>query len=249
MAAWGAMLELKIPYLGDNLWQLGYVQVTNFRPRPLPYRLPGKDPIEPEVPTGQDLGQFVQANTLFELKDIGGSGLDVFAAYTLTYLQPGAARMVYKIPLDKPLNVVHPVTQQVASQFPGPLTVETGLASYDSGDVFSMGHMFYVGFRFSLKAFSAYTPRFGFELNHGSKYHVPFASPSAAWPQRAGPGRPIISSSSFRKCSLCASGSSSSCANTPASTSDRQTQSPRTFRTLTCSSTPPGKPVASLLYR
>ena len=176
MHAWGAMLEMKLPYLGDNLWQFGYVHVNKFRPRPQKIRIPGlEEPITPAEPTGQNLGQYVQLNTMFEAKDIFGTNLDCFAAYTLTILQPTAHRMVYYIPFSLPVKQ----GDVVISQVEGINKREIGLASYDNeSSSTSIGQMFYVGARYTLPISKDYSPRFGFEINHGTKYHIPWASPS-----------------------------------------------------------------------
>lgn len=152
MHAFGSMLELKAPYLGDNLFQFGAIVVPAFRPRYLPL-----DDIFPSAPYPETLGWFAQLSTLFEWKDVFGSGIDGFIAYTYTFLQPSPDRLVYDLGdgLQAPL----------------------GLASYDDPDQ-NQAHFVYAGFRYTTPFFGAHSPKLGAELNYGSKYHFLFGSPS-----------------------------------------------------------------------
>lgn len=186
MHAWGAVFELRIPELGDNLVQLGFVNVPQFRPRDIPIEVPGLDePIEPDEPSGQDLGAYWMATGLVEFKDIGGSGLDLFAGYTMSILKPEADRMVYQVPVELP--VVHPTSGEQVDVYSGRQRIETGLASYEEGSgSTNLGHMFYAGFRFTLPWLDAYAPRFGAEMNRGSKYHINWNSPSDLLVNRLG---------------------------------------------------------------
>lgn len=175
MHAWGAMLEMKFPNLGDNLWQLGWVHVLKFRPRPQEIRVEGVEGrIKPSAPTGQNLGQYIQLNTLFEAKNVFGTNVDCFAAYTLTVLQPTDDRMVYHIPFSLPVKQ----DGVVIAQAEGVSEYQVGLASYNNSSDTTFGHMVYLGVRYTPDWFGDYTPKFGFEINHGSRYHIPWASPS-----------------------------------------------------------------------
>ncbi len=186
MHAWGAVFELKLPKVGDNLVQVGFVNVPRFRPRDIPIEVDGvEEPIEPAKPTSQDLGTYWMATGLLEFKDIGGSGLDLFAAYTLSILKPRAGRMVYDIPVRLP--IVHPLTGEQIDTFDGTQRYETGLASYEEGNgTTNLGHMFYVGLRYTLPVFGSYAPRIGAEMNRGTKYHINWNSPSDLLVNRLG---------------------------------------------------------------
>jgi hypothetical protein len=176
MHAFGSMLELKLPGLGDNLLQAAFVIVPEFRPRNIPILYPGiADPIYPIAPTSQNLGFYLESCALVELKDIAGSGLDFFASYTLTVLKPTAGRMRYQLPFTVP--VINPTTgQQVSTTQP---VYETGLASFEEGaGTTNLGHMVYTGVRYSFPWSPEYASRLGFEFNRGTKYHISWSSMS-----------------------------------------------------------------------
>jgi hypothetical protein len=186
MHGFGGLLELKIPKIGDNLVQFGFVGVPVFRPRDIPFQVAGLDePISPSDPTSQDLGGYWMATALVEFKDMGGIGLDLFAAYTMSILEPSDGRMVYEVPLS--LEVRHPQTGQVVSQVEQVARVETGLASFEKGTgTTNLGHMVYGGFRYTWPIFGSYAPRIGAEFNRATKYHINWNSPSDLLVNRLG---------------------------------------------------------------
>jgi hypothetical protein len=174
--SWGGVFEVKLPHLGDNMVQLGFVHVPKFTPGEIPLTVPGNDePIYPSSISNNDLGTYLNANTLLLLKDIGGTGLDLFGAYALTLLQPKKGRIIY----DIPYSIYHPVVGDTGQVVEVPY--EIGLASYEEGNgTTNLGHMVYAGFRFTLptSVSERYPTRFGGEFNWGTKYHVAWSSPS-----------------------------------------------------------------------
>ncbi len=186
MHAYGALFEMKIPKVGDNLLQIGYVCVPQFRPRNIDISVPWlEEKVSPSEPTGQDLGSYWMVNGLLEFKNIADSGLDLFAAYALSILQPREDRMIYDVPVSLP--IVHPLTGQQVGTYDGTTRVETGLASYEEGNgTTNFGHMFYLGFRYTFPWFGDYKVRIGAEVNHGSKYHINWNSPSDLLVNRLG---------------------------------------------------------------
>jgi hypothetical protein len=174
--SWGGVFEIKLPHLGDNMVQLGFVHVPKFTPGEIPLTVPGRDaPIYPSSISANDLGTYFNANTLLLLKDISGTGLDLFSAYALTLLQPRKGRIIYNIPF----SIHHPITGDIGQEVEVPY--EIGLASFEEGNgTTNLGHMIYAGFRYTLPTPVAekYPTRFGGEFNWGTKYHVPWSAPS-----------------------------------------------------------------------
>ncbi len=151
MHALAGSLELRLPFIGDNLVQLSSVVVPEFKTIDVP--LAGALPSEP-VP--DSLGWMFQVSGLFEWKNLFRSGFDVFAAYTYTFLQPNANRVVY--------------------DFGDGLQAPVGLASYDDPNQ-NQGHFAWTGMRYSTP-FGRFAPKVGAEVSYGSKYHVAFAAPT-----------------------------------------------------------------------
>ncbi len=181
MDSWSGLFETKVPGLGDNVFQLGWVHVPDMRPRNMAVSVSWlKDPVYPEKPSGDSLGTYFMANTLLEVKDFLQTGFDFFGAYALDLIKPSKSRMKYNVPAPKLLDVINPTTGAVATQV-DTIPYEIGMASYD--DVadptgLHVGHMFYVGARYTLPLSAQYPTRFGAEYNQGTKWHVGWESPS-----------------------------------------------------------------------
>ena len=195
MQAYAAMYEMKIPGLGDNVFQLGSTVVPQFRPRNNaifvldPWTSAPNTAIFPDTNSlPQDLGLYAQLNTLLEVKDFLGTGLDFFGAYALTILNPTYKTETYPIPVaSNGLGVYYPGNPPTfALAWPSgvDLPYPVGLASYDDAKKGPHhGEFVFVGFRYSLPEqlwsfFKDYPFRVGFEFNRGTKYHVIFSAPS-----------------------------------------------------------------------
>lgn len=179
MHAMGGMLEWQLPFIDNNLGQLGVVYVPYFRPRDMAIDVPGYDqPVPPDLPTNNNLGRYANCSALLEFKDAFGSGLDLFAAYALTSLTPADGRMVYTVPVK--LDIKDPDSGETVGQYESESQYEIGLASYDNDDSDThWGHMFFAGFRYTPHYWlGEYAPRLGAELNRGTRYHIAWASPS-----------------------------------------------------------------------
>jgi hypothetical protein len=197
--AFAALLEMKIPYIGDNVFQLGSVLVPNFGFRDNAIFVYGpNEPYYPENPKPgwNDLGLYGNVNTVLELKNIAGSGLDLFAAYTLTFLKPTEQYMTYFIKLKQLRRVTDNTTGEVIDVDRGDYSeyrpVHIGLASANDDPMnkplewntdLTLAHFVYVGFRYSptekiWSFFKNYPLRIGFEYNMGTRYHFTWSSPS-----------------------------------------------------------------------
>ncbi len=178
MHSFGGLLETKIAPAGDNLIQIGFVSVPQFRPRNLAVTVRGVDePVWPDEPSGNNLGSYSNINGLIAFKDIGGSGLDIFGSYLITFLKSTEDRMVYKVPV-KDLPILHPVTGQEIQKFTGTADYEIGLASYEQGpDKLRFGHMAFGGFRLTFP-WTDYWTRLGGEFNYATRYHISWSAPT-----------------------------------------------------------------------
>lgn len=183
MHTFGGLVELKIPGLGDNFVQLGFITVPTFRPRNLATTVKGvPEPVWPSAPEGDDLGLYQNFNGLVEFKDIAGTGLDLFGAYVATMLQPGKDRMVYEVPVEGlPL---YNANGRSIGNFDGVAEYKIGLSSYEeswrSGEykpTTNWAHMMYAGFRYTMP-WSNYWTRIGGEFNWATKYHISWAAAS-----------------------------------------------------------------------
>ena len=193
MQAYAAMYEMKIPGLGNNIFQLGTTVVPQFRPRNNaifvldPWTSAPNTGIFPDTNNlPQDLGLYAQLNTLLEVKNFLGTGLDFFGAYALTILNPTYKTETYQIPVaPNALNIYLPDGSTIPySLYSDKLAYPVGLASYDDAKKGPHhGEFVFVGFRYSLPEqlwsfFKDYPFRVGFEFNRGTKYHVIFSAPS-----------------------------------------------------------------------
>lgn len=158
MQAFGLLAETGIAPLGDNLVQLGVVWVPEFKPRLLPIL-----DVFPSAPFAESLGSFAQFSILIEQKDLYQTGLDLFVAWNMMVLAPNGETVIYDF--------------GPAGQLPA------GLASFDDDE--HTAHMIYGGLRYTLPAWgplsgdaAVWAPRFGLEVNHGTKYNTLFSSPA-----------------------------------------------------------------------
>lgn len=155
MQAYGLLLETGIEPMGDNLVQLGGVWVPEFKPRFLPILR-----TFPEPPFSPSLGWFIQLSLLLEQKNLYDSGLDVFFAWNYSILGPNGETLLY--------------------DFGDGFELPAGLASFDDESEHT-AHMFYGGVRYTVPLggeAAVFAPRFGLELNHGTKYNTLFSSPA-----------------------------------------------------------------------
>lgn len=182
MNAFGYLLEFSLPGLGDNLWQFGGVLVPKFGARNLPFYVNDEiGSVYPSDVTGNNLGFYANLNTLLEVRDLMGIGLDLFAAYAMTYLNPTDNRQVYTVPLgETKIPVRNEAGVELPEAFwPDEVPLATGLASYEQGaGSKNLGHMIYAGFRYTMPFGNQYAPKIGSEFNWGSKYHISWSSPS-----------------------------------------------------------------------
>jgi hypothetical protein len=188
MHSYAALYEMKIPYIGSNVFQLGFSITPQFRPRNNGIFFNKEtnnqvindkpdDPIYPDkTKLPEDLGSYTTINTLLELKDILGTGLDIFGSYAMTILNPTYKYEYYNIPIksgtfglyssgykivdyteaNNPSAYASFVpsakAQALAGMFPNPSTwaYPVGLASADDPEKGAhLGHFVYVGLRYS----------------------------------------------------------------------------------------------------
>jgi len=153
---WGMLYEMKIPGLGDNLWQVGAVHIPSFRPMRLP--LGGTLPSEP-LPA--QLGSYTNVNSLVQYLNIANSGLDVFGALSVVWLHPNEERLVYELGAADGEGEAPPL--------------EVGLATYDAEVHTAL--MLYGGLRYRLPL-GLMAPSLGLEYNQGSQHNVTWGTPS-----------------------------------------------------------------------
>lgn len=178
MHAIGGLVETTLPGLGDNMFQLGFELIPAFTRRKLSMFFAQTGAyVEPAEGIGDSLGTYGLLNFLGELKNVAGTGLDLFAAYSLTVLRPSEGRMVYRVPLTLP--VVHPQDGPTGDTASLDVPIEIGLASFEEGaGTTNLGHFFYAGARFSANLLADRPTRVGLEVNYGTKYHLAWSSPS-----------------------------------------------------------------------
>ena len=155
MQAFGLLAESGVAAMGYNLVQLGAVWVPEFKPRLLPIL-----DTFPKPPFSPSLGWFIQLSILLEQKNLYDSGIDVFFAWNYSILGPNGQTLVY--------------------DFGDGFELPAGLASFDDNSEHT-AHMIYGGARYTVPlpgGAQPYAPRFGLELNHGTKYNTLFSSPS-----------------------------------------------------------------------
>ena len=171
----GGNVDIRTPELGDHFIQLGAYTVPKFRPFFIPIPNPAPPPNTSGTPppfngsllfpTGMpsSLGSYTNLSALMLWKNIRNSGLDVFGAVAYGIIDPNDEAIRYTGPFG-----------------PNGETVEVpalGLASADVGGDSSL--FLFGGVRFSPNVGSTYAPRFGFEVNHGSKYWFSFGTPKS----------------------------------------------------------------------
>ncbi|MCB9615498.1 MAG: DUF3373 family protein [Sandaracinus sp.] len=172
----GGNVELEVPSLGQNFFQLGFYYVPKFRPFSVPIPDPGFDPssdythapaplngsllFPAEMPSS--LGTYANASALMQFYDLGGSGLDLFAAGSIGFLSSNGNAIAYDVPA-------------------GPGTTDRVRApvlflssTRDSG----LTWFYFVGARYRLPIDALRNPKIGFEMNRGSRYHVSFTAPT-----------------------------------------------------------------------
>jgi len=172
----GANMDFKIPGLGHNFVQLGYYVVPKFRPFYLPIPdpgfVPGDDYTHAPAPLNGSLlfpshmpdsmGAYQNISMLLEFYDIGELGLDFFVSGSVGFLEPNGQGIAYDIPSD-PTNPQSPRTR-----FPFLFLSSQG----DSGTTYFV----YAGMRYTLPIEALNGTKLGFEFNHGSRYHISFAT-------------------------------------------------------------------------
>ena len=168
----GGNLDLKIPGLGRNFVQLGYYIVPKFRPFTIPIPDPAFDPsadytrapaplngsllFPSQMPSS--LGTYQNASALLQFYDIGGIGLDLFAAGAIGFLDPNDEAIGFELP--------NPMTGERATT---PFLVLTSAG--DDGKTYFA----YAGFRYTLPWEALNETKLGFEWNYGSRYMLSFA--------------------------------------------------------------------------
>jgi hypothetical protein len=177
IAGWN--IDLRLPGLGRSYLQVGHYVVPEFRPFVIPISDPTFDPSAdhthaPAPLNGsllypsrlpQSLGSYHNLNALLELLEMGGSGLDVFAGFTIGLLSPNGKAIEYELPSDP----ADPMSAKQSTPF-------LYLASHgDDGTSFSL----FTGLRMTLPIFSEkMRPKVGFEFNYGSRHHISFTMPN-----------------------------------------------------------------------
>ncbi|MBN2526329.1 MAG: DUF3373 family protein [Deltaproteobacteria bacterium] len=181
--SWGAIFETAIPKMDDSIFQVGFWHIPKFSPRNTPIILPGAtDLVYPTDPTGQDLGMFMQANALLQLNNIFNSGLDLFGAYSLTFLNPTEHTVTYNMKMtldafnpDGTPVMIGPPIPELQEQLTSTRTdsKQFGMASFEEGaGSKNFGHSIYAGFRYTLPFSETFPTRIGGEFNWGTRYHL-----------------------------------------------------------------------------
>lgn len=172
----GGNVELAIPGLGKNFFQLGYYNVPKFRPQVVPIQNPMFDPSTdithaPAPLNGSllfpsampdSMGSYQNLSALLVLYDIASSGLDLFASGSVGFLDPNGQGISYELP--------NPTTGAIES------TPFLFLAS--EGESSGLTYFVYAGARVVLPIDPLNRPKLGVEVNHGSRYHLSFATPT-----------------------------------------------------------------------
>lgn len=172
---YGGNIDFQIPGVGRNFVQVGYYDVPSFRPFNVPIPDPAYDPSAdythaPAPLAGNllfpsnlpsSLGSYQNLSGLIEFYDIGGSGLDLFAAGALGLISPNDQAISYDLP-----NPMDPSAGRVPVPF-------LRLASAgDSGKTYFA----YAGARYTVPIDALNRPRIGVEFNYGSRYLMSFAT-------------------------------------------------------------------------
>ncbi len=192
----GGNVDIKMPSVG-GLTQLGAYVVPKFRPFtvPIPNFIPAPNPNNAPPPfdgslnfpskKSPTLGAYANLSALVMLKDIGGSGLDLFASAAIGFLkpEPGAA-IFYDVdnflaPPGSPKIQDFPVLGLSSAEkcwnqipinpmMPGPLI--TPKAECET----TRSYFGYFGARYKLPLKSKKAPKIGFEYNFASKHWISF---------------------------------------------------------------------------
>lgn len=172
----GFNLDVKLPRFGKTFLQLGYFAVPHFRPFNAPISDPAFDARAdyrnaPATADGSllwpselpdSMGSMHNISGQLEALDVMGSGLDIFFAGSLSLLGPGSDAIAYNLPE----NAADPTSARRST----PLLY---LASKGDSNI---AYFLYGGLRYSLPF--GVRPKIGFEVNHGSRYHISFATPT-----------------------------------------------------------------------
>ena len=174
--AWGGILELAMPGQ-ESIFQAGFFHVPRFTPPDSRIQFPGSYMAVPQSESdAENLGTYLAANTLILLKDLLDSGLDLFAAYGLTLLQPTEDRMIFEAPYRLPVR--DPSGEETGQLVERAEKFKIGLASSEEDSKTNLGHTIYAGARYTIPINDKYPSRIGAEFNWGTKYHQAWSHPN-----------------------------------------------------------------------
>lgn len=187
----GGNIDIKAPKLGA-LAQLGFYMVPKFRPFTVPISNPNPPPNTANAPPPFDgslvfpsqksstLGTYANLSALVLLKDLGGSGLDLFASAAIGFLkpEPGAA-ISYNIgPPDMNGNPTRfPLLGLASAEKCWTEDPAVGLVPNAECET-TKTYFSYFGGRYTLPLDSVRAPKLGFEYNFASQHWISFNTPT-----------------------------------------------------------------------
>jgi len=166
----GGNFDVRLKELGAFM-QLGAFVVPEFRPFTIPIPNPSPLPNPTNAPPPfnggyvfpsaqpESLGSYSNFSLLAMFKNIGSSGLDLFASGAIGFLDPNKSAISYPI---GPNGAAVPLMT---------------LSSADSDDHTTF--FFFGGGRYTMPFGETRAPKLGFEFNHGSRYMISFAAPTS----------------------------------------------------------------------
>ncbi len=174
----------------NALVQLGAYAVPKFRPFTVPIPNPNPPPNPANAPVPFDgslifpskksptLGTYANLSALVLMKDIAGSGLDLFASAAIGFLkpEPGAA-ISYNLPSPAGGLAEFPLLGLASAEKCWDEDPMVGLVPKGECDV-TTSYFGYVGARYTLPMKSKRAPKLGFEYNFASQYWISFNTPT-----------------------------------------------------------------------
>ncbi len=188
----GGNIDFKAPSLGA-FSQLGFYVVPKFRPFTVPTSNPNPPPNPGNAPPPFDgslvfpsskphyLGSYANLSALVLFKDLGGSGLDLFASAAIGFLkpEPGAAIRYNIGPPDMAGNPTEfPLLGLASAEKCWTADPMVGLVPKAECDT-TKTYFGYFGARYTLPLDSVRSPKLGFEYNFASRHWISFNQPRA----------------------------------------------------------------------
>ncbi len=188
----GGNIDFKAPSLGA-FSQLGFYAVPKFRPFTVPISNPNPPPNPGNAPPPFDgslvfpsskphyLGSYANLSALVLFKDLGGSGLDLFASAAIGFLkpEPGAAIRYNIGPPDMDGNATEfPLLGLASAEKCWTADPMVGLVPKSDCET-TKTYFGFFGARYTLPLDSVRSPKVGFEYNFASRHWISFNQPRA----------------------------------------------------------------------